>query len=432
MPKLLLFITLLCFALADGPGNLQAEDWPGWRGPQRNGISSEQSGWSSDTWLEEKPIWTASFGEGSSSPVVVDDKLYTIGWRDGRDSLYCVDAITGKQLWQQSFEAPRFGRKARGDQGMYSGPSSTPEFDAKSKLLFTLGCDGELRCWNTSKNGQPVWRRNLYDDFDPPQRQRVERSSQRDFGFTSSPLVYKDWLIVEVGGQAGTLVGFDKTTGKKLWQSQATHPAGHTGGPVLMTIENTPCVAVHNYEGLLVVRLDRNHVGQTVAEYPWKTTFANNIATPAVHKNNVVMTSAYNQYKTSRLQIDLAGNVKEIWTVEEASKVCSPVIHKGNIYLAWQKVYCLDFETGKKRWTGSRVGNPGSIIVTSDDRLIVWGGNGTLVLAESATRSPGKFAELKGFKRLSNTDAWPHVALSNGRLYCKDRSGRVICFRVGA
>lgn len=429
--KIFAQVVLVSYAVVNGSFTLHAEDWPNWRGPQRNGISKEGSGWLNGTWISEKPLWTETIGEGSSSPVVVDGKLYTLGWSNGQDMLSCIDAKTGKSIWEKSYASPRFGRKAKGDQGLYSGPSSTPEFDVKTGMIYTLSCDGELRCWNAKKTGELVWHKNLYDEYDPPQRPRVGRSGHRDYGFTSSPLVHNDWLIVEVGGSAGTLVGFDKKTGEKLWQSQATHPAGHTGGPVLMTIEKIPCVAVHHFEGLLVARLDKSHLGETLAEYPWKTSFANNIATPAVFENNIILTSAYNHYKMARLRISLNGEIDEVWKVDEASKVCSPVIHDGNVYVAWQNVYCLDFETGKKKWSGSRVGDPGSIIVTSDNRLIAWGGNGTLLLAESATLSPEKYTEVVKRDRLSRTDAWPHVVLADGKLYCKDRRGTLLCFRIG-
>lgn len=408
-----------------------AADWPHWRGPNRNGVTPESSGWDEGRWPLTNELWRAEVGEGSSSPVVADGRLYSLSWRDGRDVVRCLEAESGKPLWEQSYACPRYGRKATGDQGIYSGPSSTPEFDRDSGLLFTLSVDGDLHAWDTRSEGAKVWGINLYETYDVPRRPKVGRSGLRDYGFTSSPLVIGDHLIVEVGAAEGNLMAFDKRSGEERWRSQDASPPGHNGGPVPITVENVPCVAVHNFAGLLVVRIDPGHEGQTVATYPWITSFANNIATVAVQDHFVVMTSSYNQHKIAKLAITLGGATK-VWEQEEASKVCSPVIHNGHVYWAWQQVTCLDFETGKVRWRGSRVGDPGSCIATADDRLIVWGGRGELSLIESARRSPDQCKVLASQKLLTRTDAWPHVVLANQRLYCKDRHGTLICLKLMA
>jgi len=407
-----------------------AAEWPHWRGATRNGVVDESSGWDGENWLLSD-VWNANVGEGSTAPLIVDDRLYTMGWQDGRDRVQCLDALTGRMLWSVDYVAPRFGREAVGDQGIYSGPSSTPEFDDETGYLFTLSLDGDLHCWNTRDKGKTIWGNNLYEQFDVPRRPQVGRSGRRDYGFTSSPLVWRDWLIVEVGAKEGNLVAFDKRTGKKVWTSQSQAPAGHNGGPVPMTVEGVPCVAVHNHDGLLVVRLDAEHHGETIATWDWMTTFANNIATPTVDGNYILLTSSYNIHKIAKLEITLGG-ARLVWEQKQASKVCSPVIYDGHVYWAWRQVMCLDYETGALRWQGGRVGDQGSLIATKDGRLIVWANRGDLTLIESAKRSPKNYTELAAKKRIGKTDAWPHVVLSGGLLFCKDRAGRLVCLKLQA
>ena len=89
---------------------------------------------------------------------------------------------------------------------------------------------------------------------------------------------------------------------------------------------------------------------------------------------------------------------------------------------------CLDFETGEQKWEGGTFSDPGSCIVTSDNRIIVWGGRGKLVLVETADRSPNVYNESASIDNIFSTDVWPHVALANGRLFCKDRDGNIACF----
>ncbi len=256
------FAVLLAFSCC-------AADWPHWRGPARNDVVTETSGWNGDAWPRGE-LWSADVGEGSTSPLVVAGRVYTMGWRGDHDHVVCLDANSGKTLWSRQYPCPQYGRQAMGDQGIYSGPSSTPEFDADTGLLYTLSTDGDLHCWSTRQQGALVWSTNLYDSFRIPRRPKVGRSGWRDYGYTSSPLVWKEWLIVEVGAvDEGNLVAFDKLTGARRWTSESRSPAGHNGGPVPIRVEGVPCVAVHNHDGLLVARLDPGHAGQTVATHPW-------------------------------------------------------------------------------------------------------------------------------------------------------------------
>jgi outer membrane protein assembly factor BamB len=421
-----LLVVAALFLLAQGA---PAADWPHWRGPERNGLSGEDSGWKAGAWPPGKPLWGHNAGKGASSPVVVDGKVYTFGWTAGQDRLACLDAASGKELWAVSYKCPQYGRHHAGDEFAYSGSSSTPEVDTETGLLYTLATDGGLNCWDTRKKGAKVWGFNLYDRYRAGQRPKVGRRGLRDYGYTSSSLVSGNALLVEVGTREGNLMAFDKRTGRRLWASECKDPAGHTGGPALITVEGVPCVAVLTIRNLVVVRLDQGNEGKTVASYPWITDFANNIAGPSVHGNHVLITSAYNHDAICNLEITLQG-ARKVWEKPYPSKVCTPVVYNGHIYWAWRTLRCLDLKTGELKWEGGNFGDAGSCIVTRDGRIIVWGGKGKLVLAETADRSPKKYRELAVKDRVFSSIAWPHVVLSDGRLYCKDRDGNLRCYLV--
>lgn len=404
-------------------------DWPHWRGPQRTGHTSEPSGWNGSAWSVRQPAWTANVGLGSTSPVVAEGKLYTAGWRDGKDYVVCLDPATGKGVWSQAYAAPQYGRQATGDQNFYSGLSATPEYDPATGYLYTLGADGGLGCWNTREGGKSVWKLNLYDQYGTPRRPQATKrgGTLRDYGYTSAPLVHGETLVVEVGDDEGTLMGFDKRTGSRRWTSECRAAAGHSAGLAPLTVEGVPCVAAYTIEGLLVARLDRGQEGKTVAQVPWPTDFANNIPTPAVQGSSVLITSKYNQQKIARFDLTLAG-ARKVWEQPYPSGVCSPVIHNGRVYLASSGLKCLDFATGELKWEGGRFGDVASCLVTGDQRLIVWANEGDLALAETADRSPDQYKELALLPRLFGTEVWPHVVLAEGRLYCKDRAGNLKCF----
>lgn len=417
----------LGFLLVLLPCSATADDWPHWRGPNRDGISPEPSGFENGPWFSGKPAWRVKVGKGSSSPLVVGDKLYTMGWNAANDVVVCLDAATGKEVWSQTYACPQFGRLAMGDQSQYAGPSSTPEFDSATGYLYTLSTDGHLHCWDTKKTGARVWAFNLHEKYKVVQRPRVGGSGHRDYGFTTSPLVIGDRLLVEVGAAEGTIIAFDKRTGNEAWRSELTEPAGHTGGLVPITVEGVPCIAVLTHFHLAVIRLDKGHEGKTLARHPWVTEYANSIPTPAVQGPYVLITSAFNHMTICKLKITLKG-AEKLWETKYPSGVGSPVIHKGRVYLAWKTIRCLDFDTGKQLWSGENIGTPGSCIVTADDRLIVWCKSGELLLAETAERSPDQFKLLAEHRTVLADAAWPHVVLAHGRLYCKDRAGNLVCF----
>ncbi|MBC8353706.1 MAG: PQQ-binding-like beta-propeller repeat protein [Planctomycetes bacterium] len=408
---------------------LRSDDWRQWRGPSRGGIVAEDSGWDRGAWPPGDAQWTIQAGEGGSAPIVVASRLYTTGWSEERDYLRCFDATTGREIWEQSYACPMYGRESEGDKGLYSGPSASPVFDQATGYLFTLSTDGHLNCWDTSKDGQRVWGVNFYDEFDVSQRPLVGSRRLRDYGYTASPLVHGEWVIAEVGDDEGNLIAFSKRTGKRVWTSQSKDPAGHTGGLVPIDVDDIPCVAVLTIHNLLVARLDKGHEGETLAEFPWATDFANSIATPAVVGNSVVITSEYNQYSICRIDISLEG-AKLIWKQPYASGVCSPVVHKGYVYWCWRGLYCLDFETGKPIWRGGRFGDTASLLATADDRLVVWADRGELVLVESGLREPAGYKELARKRQIFENDVWPHIVLSGAKLYCKDRDGNLKCFKL--
>ena len=211
-----------------------AADWPHWRGAARDGTTTESSRFDDGAWPPGEPAWTAQVGEGGSSPIVADGRVYTLGWRDEAECVECRDLATGQLRWIRSYEAPRYGRYHAGDEGSYSGPSATPEFDDETGLLYTLGIDGDLTCWDTAREGARVWGLNLYDDFGAKQRPDVGGGA-RDYGYTGAPMVVGEALLVEAGSPQGTLVALHRRTGERLWASEAIEEAGHTGGMARMT-----------------------------------------------------------------------------------------------------------------------------------------------------------------------------------------------------
>jgi outer membrane protein assembly factor BamB len=417
----------LCFVLAPA----SAGDWPHWRGPTRDGVTKEPSHFAAGkAWLPGAPAWTAKIGIGNSGPLAFKGRVYVTGWADPEDAVRCLDLKTGKELWARKTACPKYGRYHVGDEPFYGGPSATPEIDTETGLLYTLSADGDLRCWNIDKDGEPVWSVNFYTAFGVKQRPKLTPIYHRDYGYTTAPLVYGSWVIAEIGSTAkGTVVAFDKKTGKQAWTSELKDEAGHSGGLAPITVEGVACLACFTQRNVAIIRLDAGNEGKTVAKSAWITEGDCNIPTPTVVGNSVLVTSGYNRNAITRFDVTLKG-FTEVWTREQSSKVCSPVVHDGSVYYSWKKVHCLDWKTGEPRWEGGAFGEAGSCAITSDGRLLVYGGQGKLALIESAARSPKAYTELAAKDRLFRTYAWPHVALADGRALCRDKDGNLSCFAL--
>ncbi len=122
-----------------------------------------------------------------------------------------------------------------------------------------------------------------------------------------------DWVIVEVGAKGGCLTAFDKRTGERRWASEYGGPAGHTGGLVPITVERVPCVAVLTLNDLLVARLDKGNEGKySVAAYPWKSAWANNVLTPAGQGDCVLISSRHTHKSICKGKITLRG-AQRLW-----------------------------------------------------------------------------------------------------------------------
>jgi outer membrane protein assembly factor BamB len=425
-----IWVAVIVMALA---APLDAADWAQWRGPTHDGVAQESSHWPKG-W-PPKELWRARVGSGCTSPIVAGGRLYVVGWAGkpganlrqnpvGTDTVRCLDAATGKELWRESYAARYQGRLRKGDTQFYGGPSATPSLDVATGLLFTLGGDGDLHCRQVDKQGQLVWSLNLYDKYKVARRPS-SGGGQRDFGFSTSPLVLGEDVLVMVGAPAATVIAFDKRTGKRRWASQLTAPGGNTSGLVPFRVDGAEMLAVLTLTELVVMRTDKGHEGRTVARTAWRTEFACNLATPAVNGRDILLTAAYNN-KRSRLLRLADGKLKERWTSRPHAIVSSPVIFDGRVLLVDRRLRCLRLADGRPRWDGGSFGSGSCLVTAKDGKALVFG-NGRLALVDPRA---------DGYKQLAITGklvlgvCYPHVALSDGLVAVKDRDGNLVMLSI--
>lgn len=375
-----------------------AADWPGWRGPTRDSISAETDlNW---RWSAEGPktLWKASVGTGFSCVAVAGNRAYTLGNRDEVETVYCLDAETGVEVWKHSYPCQLDPKAYEG------GPMATPAVEGGR--LYTISKFGDCFGLN-AETGAVLWSVK----FEPPVR--TEADYQAWWGFAGSILIAGDRLILPVG-TAG--LALDKLTGKILWDNGA----GYSGysSPIRFEFAGAPCFAfVSGHEVVAAHIAD----GQIRWKIPWKTTWDQNASDVIVAGDRLFVSSGHG---VGCGQFDLStGSPVPLWRSKNMKTYLSNcILWQGSLYgFDDKELQCLDWPTGEVRWSSPRLGL-GSLIL-AEGRLIVLQENGTLRIVEA---TPEAYRSLAHAKILTGR-CWSTPSLADGRLYLRNAAGDVVC-----
>ncbi|MEI8233876.1 MAG: PQQ-binding-like beta-propeller repeat protein [Verrucomicrobiota bacterium] len=387
------FSLILCAAA------VRADDWPQWRGPQRDGISAETA-WTS-AWPAQGPkvLWRAHFGQGCSSFAVVGNRVFTMGNEKDVASVFCLDARTGEPVWKYSFPSTLDPKMFEG------GQCSTPTVDGD--FVYALGRQGQFFCLNKA-TGAVVWSKDFPRDFE---------AKVAGWGYSGSPLVLGGMVLVDVGGKGASAVAFDKTTGAVIWQA-GDDPLAYSS-PYAYLQEGKHRVAFFNGFGL-VVRDAAD--GKEALRYPWKTDWGVNAATPIVADGKLLLSSGYN-HGAALLPLDAPGP-KPVWENKSLrNKMNSCVLWRGCLYgFDENTLTCLAFATGEVKWRQQGFGT-GSLILAGG-KLLIQAESGVVAVAEAAPEA---------YKELARTEAlpkktWVAPVLANGKLFCRNNNGNAVVF----
>jgi outer membrane protein assembly factor BamB len=376
---------------------VEGGDWSQYRGPHRNGVSSETGLLRS--WPASGPeiAWRVALGEGYSGIAVQGERVYTLYGREGDEWAAAFEAASGKEVWRTRLDANR-------PDGYGGGPRSTPTVEGD--LVFALGASGKLAALSAA-GGEVRWRKDLVAELGA----RVPR-----WGVASSPIVEGDLLLVEVGGKGTSgIVAFDKKTGKPAWSTPADRP-GYSS-PLVATLAGARQAVFFTGAGLMGLAPS---TGTVLWSYPWETSYDVNAAMPVLAEPDRLFISSGYDTGAALLRVKGEGGreIEEIWKSRVMKNhFNSSVLHAGHLYgFDDGTLKCIRLDTQEEKWA-QRGFAKGSLLV-ADGHLFILGEKGLLALAEA---TPEAYKE-KARHQLLDAKTWTMPSLSRGRLYVRSEA----------
>jgi outer membrane protein assembly factor BamB len=369
-------------ALQPAPAAMETvPEWPGFRGAGRNGIIPGvriETDWAASPPVE---LWRKPIGPGWSSFAVHGNLFYTQEQRGDHEIVACYNLKTGEPVWMHS-DSARFWEANAGP-----GPRGTPTLN--NGRVFTLGATGIVNALDAA-TGAVVWSRNGTADVS---------AKSPYWGFSSSPLVVDDVVIVAV---SGALVAYDRATGDPRW-SRPDSSVSYSS-PQLATIDEVTQVLMLSKGVTSVAPAD----GKVLWEHTWP---GYTMVQPArTVEGDILITDE--SLGTRRLAVKRGADgwrIEERWTSNGLKPYFNDyVVHQGHAFgFDGSILACINLADGKRKWKGGRYGNGQLILLSDQDVLLVLSDQGELVLVAAAT---DKFTELARFPAIKGK-TWNHPVL---------------------
>jgi outer membrane protein assembly factor BamB len=312
-------------------GIATAQDWPQWRGANRDAKASDFN--APATWPQQlTQKWKVTVGDGVASPAVVGDRVFVFARHEGDEIIRCLNAQTGDEIWQDRYaaEAPR------GPASGYAGPRSSPTV-ADGKVV-TLGVQNTLCCYDAA-TGKQLWRKDEFGN-DVPR-----------FSSSSSPIIVNGMCVAQLGGQeeGGGIIAFDLASGNERWRWTGDSPA--YGSPVLMSVGGAEFIITPTDKNLVAISLD----GKLLWEMPYEQG-RYNAATPIVNGDILIVAGPQTGITAFRLKKEGDKLVEEkLWSNADNSLIYNTPVLKGNLLIGLSndnQLFCINLDNGEATaWT---------------------------------------------------------------------------------
>jgi outer membrane protein assembly factor BamB len=357
------------------------------------------------TWPDRlKPGWKLTVGIGHSSPVVVGDTVFVHARQDDREVVSALNLVTGKMLWQDSYDAPYSLNPAAASHG--KGPKSTPV--AANGRLYTLGITEILSCYDIAAK-KLIWRKDFSDQF---------KKTSPDFGTAMSPVVDRGLLIVHVGtsGQ-GALTALDAVTGDVKWRWTGDGP-GYVS-PIVVTLGGARQVVTQSQSTIVSVAAD---TGKLLWSIPFTTPYVQNIVTPLVYKDTLILSGLEKGVMAIRpAQRGDEWTTEQVWQNADVSMYMNSPVLNGSLLLGFShknrgQYFCLDAATGKTLWKGEGRQGENAAMLVAGSLVFSLSNDGDLFVTKASATG---LTPIKTY-HVAESPTWAHPILVGHRVLIKD------------
>jgi outer membrane protein assembly factor BamB len=378
--------------------SLYSQDWPQWRGINRdskvNGFTAPAS------WPAElKQEWKVTVGFGDASPVLVGKKIYLNTRQGDQEIILCLDALTGKELWKDSYAAMAVTGPSA---SQHPGPRGTPA--VSNGKIVTFGASGILSCLDAT-TGKLLWRKDNPTNAFPA------------FFTGTSPLITDGICIIHIGKKDdGQVVAYDLNSGNEKWKWSGDGPS--YSSPSIMTIEGKKLLVVITEKNLMALSLaDGKLLCQSAT--PVQQRYYNCVS-PYIDGQTIYLTGQGTGMKA--IKIEKSGNeyvTKEIWSNPDVgAKWNTPILKDGFLYgfTDQKRIYCLNAVTGQTAWIDNTVNSDFSTIVDCGSVIIGLTSTDNLIVLKPDEK---KYSEVIKYK-VSDTPVYTYPLISGDICYIKD------------
>jgi outer membrane protein assembly factor BamB len=418
-----------------------AEDWPQWNGPTRNGDYQETGIISEIPKSGLKQLWRAPVSGAYSGPAVADGRVFVTdyvresgdvtnnpGGRDsltGKERVLCLDAKSGKQIWEHSYDRPY-------KLSYPAGPRVTPQVD--QGRVYALGAEGDLLCLN-AQNGKIIWQRQLAEEY---------KTEAPIWGYAAAPLIIGDQLITLAGGEGSVVVSLDKATGKEKWRALTASEIGYAP-PTIIEHAGVTQLLVWDADNLNSLNPAN---GQVYWSEPLKPQYGMSIMAPVKSGDKLFASGIGEVAGMYQLQMPDPG-VKKLWEGgdRKSAVYCgnsTPVFSGDYIFgsdCGGGALICVRASDGKRMWEtyqptsgGDRRASHGTAFLSRvGDRYFIFSETGDFIIAKLDEQ---KYDEVSRFHVIDPTNdcfgrkvVWTYPAYANRCLFVRNDE-EIVCYSL--
>ena len=398
---------------------INGQDWPDWRGKNRDGVWNETGIIEKFSSNEIDHQWSVSIGSGYSGPTVSNGKVYVtdlVERPNQTEGILCFDEKNGEKIWEYRYSCEYFGI------GYPAGPRASVILN--NGKAYSLGTMGNLFCLN-AETGDIIWQKDLNKEYE---------IRMPTWGISATPIIVDNKIILQISGSnKACVIALNKNSGIEIWRN-LDDIAGYSA-PILIEKNSQKVVVIWTAESLNGLDPDN---GNIFWQIPWKVGSGMSISTPVLYKDNIFVSCFYSGSMLVKLDKDYT-SAQIVWQRCGESErktdalhcvINTPVIIDNNIYGvdSYGELRCLELNSGERIWEDLTAVNKNRWanihFIQNGNKIWMFNEHGELIISELSAKGFKEISRAKLIeptkKQLPRGVAWAHPAFANKHVFIRN------------